>query len=62
MVQMPRGIQVATVAIGNAENAALLAVALLALGDEALTARLAAYRAALTAAVLVDESNAEPLP
>jgi phosphoribosylcarboxyaminoimidazole (NCAIR) mutase len=62
MVQMPRGIPVATVAIGNAENAALLAVALLALGDEALTARLAAYRAALTAAVLVDESNAEPLP
>ena len=62
MVQMPRGIPVATVAIGNAENAALLAVALLALGDEPLTARLAAYRAALTAAVLVDESNAEPLP
>jgi phosphoribosylcarboxyaminoimidazole (NCAIR) mutase len=62
MVQMPRGIPVATVAIGNAENAALLAVALLALGDEALTARLAAYRAALTAAVLVDESNAEPMP
>ena len=62
MVQMPRGIPVATVAIGNAENAALLAVALPALGDEALTARLAAYRAALTAAVLVDESNAEPLP
>jgi 5-(carboxyamino)imidazole ribonucleotide mutase len=62
IVQMPRGIPVATVAIGNAENAALLAVAILALRDEALSARLAAYRAALTAGVLADESNAEPLP
>ena len=61
IVQMPRGIPVATVAIGNAENAALLAAAILALSDEALAARLAAYRAAQTAAVLGDESNAEPL-
>ena len=57
IVQMPRGIPVATVAIGNAENAALLAAAILALSDEALAARLAAYRAAQTAAVLGDESN-----
>jgi len=61
MVQMPRGIPVATVAIGNAENAALLAAAILALSDEALAARLAEYRAAQTAGVLDDESNAEPL-
>jgi len=61
MVQMPRGIPVATVAIGNAENAALLAAAILALSDEALAARLAKYRAAQTAGVLDDESNAEPL-
>jgi phosphoribosylaminoimidazole carboxylase PurE protein len=61
IVQMPRGIPVATVAIGNAENAALLAAAILALGDEALAGRLAAYRAAQTAGVLADESNAEPL-
>jgi phosphoribosylaminoimidazole carboxylase PurE protein len=61
IVQMPRGIPVATVAIGNAENAALLAVAILALSDEALAARLAAYRAAQTASVLADESNTEPL-
>ena len=61
MVQMPRGIPVATVAIGNAENAALLATAILALSDEALAARLAKYRAAQTAGVLDDESNAEPL-
>src|SRR5512135_1191207 len=61
IVQMPRGIPVATVAIGNAENAALLAAAILALGDPALAERLAAYRAAQTEAVLSDPSNAEPL-
>ena len=59
IVQMPRGIPVATVAIGNAENAALLAAAILALSDPGIAARLAAYRAALTAAVLGDASNAE---
>ncbi len=59
IVQMPRGIPVATVAIGNAENAALLAVAILALGDPALAARLEAYRADLTRMVLDDPSNAD---
>jgi 5-(carboxyamino)imidazole ribonucleotide mutase len=45
-VQMPGGIPVATVAIGKAgaKNAALLAVAILALQDSALRARMAAYR------------------
>jgi phosphoribosylaminoimidazole carboxylase PurE protein len=62
IVQMPRGIPVATVAIGNAENAGLLAAAILALGDEALAARLAEYRRNQTDAVLGDPSNAEPLP
>jgi phosphoribosylaminoimidazole carboxylase PurE protein len=61
IVQMPRGIPVATVAIGNADNAALLAAAILALSDGALAARLAAYRAAQTAGVLEDPSNAAPL-
>ena len=61
IVQMPRGIPVATVAIGNADNAALLAAQILALGDEALAERVAARRAAQTASVLDDESNAEPL-
>lgn len=46
-VQMPTGIPVATVAIDGATNAALLAVAILALGDPDLTGRLAAYRAEL---------------
>ncbi len=59
IVQMPRGIPVATVAIGNAENAALLAAAILALGDPALAERLAAYRARQRAAVLDDPSNVE---
>ncbi len=61
IVQMPRGIPVATVAIGNAENAGLLAAAILALSDPALASRLAAYREAQTEAVLSDPSNAEPL-
>jgi 5-(carboxyamino)imidazole ribonucleotide mutase len=54
IVQMPRGIPVATVAIGNAVNAALLAAEILALSDDALAARLADYRARQTAAVLAD--------
>ncbi len=62
IVQMPRGIPVATVAIGNAENAALLAAAILALSDDALAGRLADYRARQAAAVLADPSNEEPLP
>ena len=43
-VQMPTGIPVATVAIDGAANAALLAVAILAVDDPALTAALAEYR------------------
>jgi 5-(carboxyamino)imidazole ribonucleotide mutase len=62
IVQMPRGIPVATVAIGNAENAALLAAQILALGDEGLAGRIAERREAQAASVLDDESNREPLP
>ena len=43
-VQMPRGIPVATVAVDNAANAALLAVEILAVSDPSLAARLAEYR------------------
>ena len=60
IVQMPRGIPVATVAIGNGENAALLAIEVLALSDDALAGRLAAYRADLTKMVLDDPSNLKP--
>ena len=48
---------VATVAIGNATNAGLLAAAILALSDDALAERLAAWRARQTQAVLDDPSN-----
>jgi 5-(carboxyamino)imidazole ribonucleotide mutase len=43
-VQMPTGIPVATVAINGAANAGILAVEILALGDEELTKKLADYR------------------
>ncbi|MBW3097861.1 5-(carboxyamino)imidazole ribonucleotide mutase [Pseudohoeflea coraliihabitans] len=61
IVQMPAGIPVGTLAIGNAgaTNAALLAAAVLALSDPALADRLDAWRAARTAAVAdhpVDEA------
>ena len=53
IVQMPRGIPVATFAIGDAgaANAALFAVALLAAGDERLATALRDYRASLAAKV-----------
>jgi len=53
-VQMPKGIPVATFAIGEAgaANAALFAVALLALSDEKIDRRLAEFRAKQTDAVL----------
>jgi 5-(carboxyamino)imidazole ribonucleotide mutase len=52
IVQMPKGIPVATFAIGNAgaANAALFAVAMLATNDTALRSQLDAYRARQTAA------------
>ena len=52
IVQMPKGIPVATFAIGNAgaANAALFAVAQLALHDAALAGQLQAFRAEQTAA------------
>ena len=53
IVQMPRGFPVATMAIGEAGavNAALMAAAILALSDEALSERLIAWREALSASV-----------
>ena len=53
IVQMPAGIPVATLAIGEAgaKNAGLLAAQILALQDPALAQRLADFRAALTASV-----------
>ena len=44
IVQMPKGIPVATVGISNAKNAALLAVEILALSDEDIQRKLEEYR------------------
>ncbi len=44
IVQMPRGVPVATVAIGSAQNAGLLAVSILALSDPGLSRSLIGYR------------------
>jgi 5-(carboxyamino)imidazole ribonucleotide mutase len=53
IVQMPRGFPVATMAIGaaGAANAGLMAAAILAVSDEALAARLEAWRQAVTDAI-----------
>lgn len=50
-VQMPAGIPVATVAIDGAENAAILAAQMLALGDPALTQALTTMKRDMAAAV-----------
>lgn len=44
IVQMPGGVPVATVAIGGAKNAALLAIKILALKDERLAEKIVEYR------------------
>ena len=56
IVQMPGGIPVGTLAIGKAgaKNAGLLAAAILALGDDALSQRLQDWRTAQTDAVATD--------
>ncbi len=56
IVQMPAGIPVATVAVGNARNAGLLAARILGTSDDALRARLAEAQRALVA--LVEEKDA----
>ncbi|MEU4793020.1 5-(carboxyamino)imidazole ribonucleotide mutase [Micromonospora tulbaghiae] len=47
IVQMPAGVPVATVSIGNARNAGLLAVRILGASDPALRDKMAAYQASL---------------
>ncbi|MFI3269141.1 MAG: 5-(carboxyamino)imidazole ribonucleotide mutase [Rikenellaceae bacterium] len=55
IVQMPAGVPVATTAINGAKNAALIAVSILSLGDEALAAKYEAFRSKQTADVLAAE-------
>jgi len=52
MVQMPSGVPVATVAVNGSKNAALLAIEMLAIGDEALTEKLLQFRKEQAAKVL----------
>jgi phosphoribosylaminoimidazole carboxylase PurE protein len=57
IVQMPKGVPVATVGVGNGENAGLLAAAILAVSDDDLRGRLAERRAAQAAAIAADPAN-----
>jgi 5-(carboxyamino)imidazole ribonucleotide mutase len=57
ILQMPPGIPVATVAINGALNAAILAVQMLALSDEALAEKFAAYKEGLRSKI--EKANAE---
>jgi 5-(carboxyamino)imidazole ribonucleotide mutase len=63
IVQMPAGVPVGTLAIGEAGavNAALLAASVLALSDAALSGRLEAWRAERTAAVAERPQDAPPV-
>jgi 5-(carboxyamino)imidazole ribonucleotide mutase len=56
IVQMPAGVPVATVAVGGARNAGLLAVRILAAGDPALLARMERFQAELAESVLVKDA------
>ncbi|MFL2756804.1 MAG: 5-(carboxyamino)imidazole ribonucleotide mutase [Dehalococcoidia bacterium] len=58
IVQMPKGIPVATVAIGGAENAAILAAEILAISDEQIRVNLNDWRSNMTKKIMLDhESN-----
>ena len=61
IVQMPAGIPVATVAIGNAKNAGLLAIQILASHDPELLAKVQAYRQNLQESVLEKQATLEKI-
>jgi 5-(carboxyamino)imidazole ribonucleotide mutase len=61
IVQMPAGIPVATVAIGNARNAGLLAVQILASHDPALLEQVQHYRHSLSQTVLAKQVKLDQL-
>lgn len=58
IVQMPAGVPVATVGVGNARNAGLLAVRILAVADPDLRSRMEAYQAELKARVEAKDARA----
>ncbi|WP_296142849.1 5-(carboxyamino)imidazole ribonucleotide mutase [uncultured Anaerococcus sp.] len=57
MVQMPKGVPVATVAINGGDNAALLAIQILALADENLAQKLKDYKKEMLDKVIEDDKN-----
>jgi phosphoribosylaminoimidazole carboxylase PurE protein len=57
IVQMPRGVPVATVAIGGAENAAILAAEILATSNEEIKETLRNWRANMTKKIISDHKN-----
>ncbi len=61
IVQMPAGVPVATVAIGGARNAGLLAVQILASSDPALLERVVAYKESLAEQSRAKNDRANPL-
>ncbi|MGL4882142.1 MAG: 5-(carboxyamino)imidazole ribonucleotide mutase [Waterburya sp.] len=61
IVQMPRGIPVATVAIGNAQNAGLLAVQILGTSDAQLQSKVEQYRENLAKIVLDKQDRLDKL-
>jgi 5-(carboxyamino)imidazole ribonucleotide mutase len=61
IVQMPAGIPVATVAVGNARNAGLLAVRILATGDDTLRARMQQFQTGLADAVAEKDARVRKL-
>jgi 5-(carboxyamino)imidazole ribonucleotide mutase len=61
IVQMPKGIPVATVAIGNADNAGLLAVQILASHDSQLLEKVIAYRQSLKDMVMEKQDKLDEL-
>ena len=61
IVQMPKGIPVATVAIGNADNAGLLAVQILASHDPELLEKVIAYRRSLADMVIEKQEKLQEL-
>jgi len=59
IAQMPSGVPVATVAIGGARNAGLLAARILGVGDEAMRTRVVAFQAALAESVRARDARVQ---
>ena len=61
IVQMPKGVPVATVAIDGGENAAILAAQMIALSDEKLAQKLKDYKEEMKQAVIDSDKELEEI-